>query len=191
MEPSMTNHGKRIGLAALLCLILAAGAGCTKDNAIKLTYALGQTPAPCSGEVVIFKFEDKRTKENLGRDGDGMPITALSDVADWVGWALYDELSAAGCNPKYRTTTVPEDGETVITGQVLDVSLNSTGTTTYAGKVSVRIEITRDGERVHIEKFTSEVEDVAITGYGSRTEILAEALRGMMAEAVPSIAESI
>lgn len=185
----MTNSRKLIGLAALLCLVLAAG--CAKDNAIKLTYALGPTASPCAGDVVIFKFEDKRPTQTLGTDGDGMPITVLSDVSDWVGWALYDELAAAGCHPKYRTATVPQNGETVITGEVLAVTLNSTGATTYAGKVSVKITISRNGELVHVEKFTSEVEDVAITGYGSRTEILAEALRGLMAEAVPAIATSL
>lgn len=187
----MLNHRKFIGLAALLCLLAAFGAGCATSNGVKLTYALGPTVAPCAGDVTIFKFEDKRKNDILGHDDDGMPITSLSDVSDWVGWALYDELVAAGCEPKYRTATVAPETDAVITGEVLELALNPSGTTTYTGKVSVSIKVKKGDTVVHSEKFTSEVEDVAIAGYGSRTEILAEALRALLAEAVPAIAGNI
>ena len=187
----MNTRKRTLALAGLLCLLLAFTAGCNKDNAIKLTYALGQTKAPCEGEIVIFKFEDKRATTTLGKEDDGQSITSLSDISDWVGWALYDELTAAGCEPKYRTSTVTPDTNVVITGEVLDVSLNPTGATTYAGKVSVKIVVTKEGKVIHSEKYTSEVEDVAMVGYGSRSEIMAEALRGLLAEAVPTIAGKI
>ena len=50
--------------------------------------------------MVVFKFEDKRPARVLGRDNDGAAITAVNDVADWVGWALFDELEKAGCQPQ-------------------------------------------------------------------------------------------
>lgn len=183
----MSKVTKNIALVGLICLLMGFAAGCSKDNAVKLTYALGDTRVPCAGDVVIFKFDDNRANTNLGKNSDGQPITSLSDVADWVGWALFDELTAAGCNPKYRTSTVAPEANVVITGEVLEVSLNPTGTTTYAGKVSVKIMVQKEGKTIHSEKFTSEVEDVAITGYGSRSDILAEALRGLLAEVVPTI----
>lgn len=174
----------------LLCLLLSMAA-CTKNNAVKLTYMLGPAATKCVGEVVVFKFEDKRSGNRLGKDDDGMFIDTLSDVADWVGWALFDELKAAGCDPKYRTSTITDDALPVVTGEVLDVSLNQTGTTTYVGKVAIRVVIEQNGEVVHSEKFSSEVQDVVMPGYASRSDLMAETLRALMAEVLPSVERNI
>jgi len=176
-------------LSALgLALILAAG--CAAGNAIKLKYALISTDTPCAGEITVFRFEDKRPASALGKTTDNETITSLSDVAEWVGWALFDELESAGCKPKYRTAITAPDDELVVTGQVLSLTLNQTGVTTYKGRVSVRIEVSRGGTTLHAEKYTSEVEDVVVPGYSSEADILAEALRGVMYEAIPAIAEA-
>lgn len=170
-----------------LLLIPVLFIGCSKSNAIKLTYALNTTDTPCVGKVVIFKFEDKRPKDELGRTDDNEVVSTLSDVADWVGWALFDEMESAGCEVKYRTTTVMPGDDLFVTGEVLEVTLNQTGVTTWAGKVSVRIVVTKGGETVHIQKYSSQVEDVVVPGYAKQSDILSEALRGVMLEAVPAI----
>jgi len=175
--------------AALSALLLVA-AGCAAGNAIKLKYSLISTDTPCSGEITVFRFEDKRPAFVLGKTTDRETITTLSDVAEWVGWALFDELENAGCKPRYRTTTVAPDDELVVTGQVLNLALNQTGVTTYKGRVSVRITVSRGGQTLHAEKYTSEVEDVVVPGYSSGADILSEALRGIMYEAIPAIAEA-
>ncbi len=187
----MPVHKKKICLLAILCLTLTMAVSCNKSNAVKLTYAIGQTTTPCSGELIVFKFADNRPAKSLGKDNNGAPISTLSDVADWVGWALFDELKAAGCEPKYRTSTVTPGDLPLITGEVLDLTLNQTGTTTYAGKVTVKIMVEKAGQMIHTEKYTSEVEDVVVPGYGSETDIMAEALRGLLTEAVPTICSKI
>ncbi|MCJ2165690.1 MULTISPECIES: hypothetical protein [unclassified Pseudodesulfovibrio] len=171
-----------------LCLMVFLLPGCAKSNAIKLSYALNSTDSPCVGNVVVFRFEDKRTVTNLGKTTDNSVITSLSDVADWVGWALFDELESAGCTAKYRTSTVMPEDDLLVTGEVLGVELNQTGVTTYKGKVSVRIMVTKGGETVHVQKYMSEVEDVVVPGYSTESDILADALRGVMLEAIPAIA---
>lgn len=178
------------GLAVLCCLVFAA-TGCNKGNAVKLTYALGQPQSACVGKVIVFKFADKRTKTSLGKDDAGVAITSLSDVADWIGWALFDELKAAGCEPKYRTSTMAPGETPVVTGEVLDVALNQTGTTTYSSKVSVKVILERPGKPAYSEKYSSEVEDVVLPGYATESDVMAEALRLLMAEIVPSIAAKI
>ena len=170
-----------------LCVALFFVSGCASNEAVKLTYALTGVPAGCQGEIVVLKFEDNRPETRLGRKSDNQPITTVSDVADWVSWALFDELEGAGCKPKYRTSTVMPGDAVLVTGEVLAVELNQTGTTTYAGKVSVKITVSRAGEIMHVEKYTSEVENVVVPGYSSESDIMAEALRGIMTEAVPSI----
>ncbi len=173
-----------IPLLMIMCLV----SGCAKGNSVKLGYALAGISVPCAGDVVVFKFEDKRSVTALGKDNDGVAITTVSDVADWVGWSLFDELKAIGCEPRYRTSTVAPGEAALVTGEVLAVELDQTGATTYAGKVSVRIMIQKGGKTVHVEKYVSEVEDVVVPGYSSMSDIMAEALRGVLTEAVPTIA---
>ncbi|BDQ33987.1 hypothetical protein [Pseudodesulfovibrio portus] len=172
--------------AALLCLLLLAVA-CTKSGGITLGYQAVGVPARCAADMVVFKFEDKRADKTLGRYNDGTAITAVSDVADWVGWALFDELEKVGCRPKYRTSTVTPGEAPMVTGEVLSLSLNQTGATTFEGKIAVRIMVVKAGQTLHIQKYSSQVEDVVLAGYGSEADIMQEALRGVMTEAVPAI----
>ena len=174
-----------------LLLALALLPACNGGNGVKLTYALGPTLSSCNGDVVVFKFKDERPGNRLGKDSGGRVIDTLSNVPDWVGWALFDELEAAGCKAKYRTSTMPTDDEPVVTGEILDVGLDQTGTTTYRGKISVRVVISRSGKTVHSEKFSSEVEDVVLPGYGSQSDLMAEVLRTLMAEVVPMVCKNI
>lgn len=182
----MKTYMKRLAFPVLALALLTAG--CAAGNAIKLKYALISTDSPCAGEITVFRFEDKRPAVALGKTSDNQTITSLSDVAEWVGWALFDELENAGCKPKYRTATLTPDDNPVVTGEVLELTLNQTGVTTYKGRVAVRIKVLRGGETVHVEKYISEVEDVVVPGYSSEADILAEALRGVMYEAIPAIA---
>ncbi|WP_419785976.1 hypothetical protein [Pseudodesulfovibrio sp.] len=175
---------------ALLLLGLIAACAASGDM-VKLTYALGPAPMGCRGKAVVYKFTDDRPSTRLGRNNSGLSVESLSNVSDWVGWALFDELKSAGCDVKYRTSTLPEDDTPVITGEVLALDLNQTGTTTWKGNVAVRIKVKRDGKVVRSEKFASEVEDVVLPGYGTKSEILAEALRGLMSEAVPSVCNQL
>ncbi|WP_272700957.1 hypothetical protein [Desulfovibrio sp. Fe33] len=182
----MKTYMKWLPLAALALALLTGG--CAAGNAIKLKYALISTDSPCSGEVTVFRFEDKRPATVLGKTADKEAITTLSDVADWVGWALFDELENAGCKARYRATALTPADDLVVTGEVLDLALDQTGMTTYKGRVSVRIVVSRSGNIVHSEKYTSEVENVVVPGYSTEADILAEALRGVMYEAIPAIA---
>lgn len=181
----------RYVVLASLLLLLAFGAGCMKNNAVKLTYALGPVQTSCLGDVIVFKFDDKRASTRLGKDSNGAAIDSLSDASDWVGWALFEELKAAGCSPKYRTSTVSPGETPLITGEVLEIALNQTGAATYKAKVALRVILEKPGTQPYAEKFTGEVEDVVLPGYGSESDLLAEALRSVLAEVVASFAKRI
>jgi len=172
--------------AALSGLLLLAAA-CARPGGITLGYQAVGVPARCAADMVVFKFEDKRPSKTLGRYNDGTAVTAVTDVADWVGWALFDELEKAGCQPRYRTSTVTPGEAPMVTGEVLSLSLNQTGATTFEGKIAVRIMVVRAGKTLHVQKYASQVEDVVLAGYGSEADIMQEVLRGVMTEAVPVI----
>lgn len=182
---------KRTILLITLLLLPILTMGCARSNAIKLTYKTMEEPARCPGEVVVFRFTDQReNKERLGWHQNGNPIMAKSDVVDWIGWSIFDELMAAGADAKYRTTTVSGD-ETVVTGEILEVKLDQTGKTTFKGRVGLNIRVQKKGKDVHVERFISEVEDVALPGYGTQSDILAAALQGAIATALPVICENL
>jgi len=182
---------KRTGLLLALLLLPVLMAGCLRGNAINLTYKNMETPATCPGKAIIYRFTDQREyKEQLGWHQNGNPIVAKSDVVDWVGWSLFDELTAAGCDVKYRTTTVSPD-ETVVTGEILEVKLDQTGKTTFRGRIALNIRVQKGSKDVHVEKFISEVEDAALPGYGTQSDILAATLQGAIATALPVICENL
>ncbi|MDD3311294.1 hypothetical protein [Pseudodesulfovibrio sp.] len=187
----MQNMPKYLTPLLPLLLLLGLLPACAGGNAVKLTYALGPTPAPCRSKAVIYKFEDQRPGSRLGRDSSGRTIESLSNVPDWVGWALFDELRSAGCDVKYRTSTLPEDNTPVVTGEVLELGLNQTGATTWKGNITVRILVKRDGKIVHSEKLASEVENVVLPGYGTQSDLLAETLRTLMTEVVPAVCKQL
>jgi hypothetical protein len=182
---------KRTALLLALCLLPALMTGCLRSNTVKLTYKTAEMPITCPGNAVVYKFEDQRKmKDQLGWHQDGKPVLANSDVGGWIGWAVFDELMAAGCETKYRTTIVPTD-VAIVTGEVLEVALNQTGKTTFRARVALNIRVQKDGKDVYVEKFISEVEDIAMPGYGSQSDILAAALKGAIETALPVICENL
>lgn len=175
--------------AFVLTLLLMVVAGCANSNVVRLNYALGSAHAPCTGDVVVFKFQDKRATGILGKNTDGRTLTTQTDVADWVGWAVFEEVQAAGIKTRYRTTDMSLGDGTVLTGEVLEVALNQTGHTTYAGRIAIRVILKQGGTVVHQEKLVSEVEDVVLPSYATQSDIMAETLRGVTAEVVSMVCE--
>lgn len=172
----------------VLCVCLLA-TGCA-TNTISLTYgAPGLVSPQCVGDVTVLAFGDKRAAQELGRDQDNKPFRTDSDVSEWMGWALFDELTTAGCTPKYRTTWDTANQGKTVTGEITQVSLNQTGTSQYRAVMKMTATIFRDGEKVHTRNITSEVERVVLPGVHDKNEPLAEALKGVMEELIPVIIE--
>lgn len=175
-------------LAAIVASSLLVLSGCSRKTVIPLNYSL-VTPAggQCLGKVAVLTFKDARAQQSLGRDGDGYALTPATDVADWVGWSLYEELNAAGCEVEYRGVREGLAADMVVTGEVLDVRLIPMGKTVWKGMVKVHIMSEKDGIVSPGETFVSEVEKPIIFGVSSREEVLAEALQGVMEQIVPAV----
>ncbi len=181
------NKKKRLTQLILVSACFVLLAACTPKTMVPLNYAL-TTPAvgACTQPTSVLVFKDARQSRSIGRDGDGNLLQPGSDVADWVGWSLYEELNAAGCNVKYRSMR-QADGLPVVTGEVLDVRMMSTGTTTWKGIVKIRVAVERNGKSEAGETFIGEVEKPIIFGVNSREEVLTEALQGVMEQVVPKV----
>lgn len=170
---------------AIVVLCLVALGACSSKTIVPLQYSL-VTPAAgsCAEPVTVLVFQDGRGDQSIGRDGDGNRLQAGSDVADWVGWAAYEQLNAAGCSVQYRSVRPPKGGA-LVTGDVLDVRLVPSGTTTWKALVKVRLIVERHGKKIPAETFVAEVEKPVIFGVVSREDLLNEALQGVMEQLVP------
>lgn len=177
-------------LAVLALFLLAFAAGCTPKTVVPLNYAvLGNMPGSCNGNVMVVAFKDVRKQASIGRDGDGYVLNPGSDVADWVGWSLYEELRAAGCETSYHGTREGFSARTVVSGEVLDVKISPMGKTVWKGMVKARMTTEVDGKAYPGETFVSEVEKPIIFGVSSREEVLTEALQGVLEQMVPRVLE--
>lgn len=180
---------KLLRIIVVVCLVFSAFAflgGCADKTVIPLNYAL-ITPSgqSCGGSTAVLKFADARTSRSLGRDGDGRLLQPATDVADWVSWSLYEELSVLGCDVKYHGVRDGLDEQTIVLGKVVDVRLMPLGKTVWKGVVKVSMAVERDGAVGPWETYISEVEKPVIFGVSTREEVLTEALQGVMEQMIP------
>lgn len=170
-------------LLLILMLVFAVGCGSAK---VRLNYVLGAPMGKeCSGSVMVLKFKDARGNDSLGADSDGKPVLTDDDVAEWASWALYEELGNAGCDVKYHEKREGFMADTIVSGEVNAASIKEVNTTVWRGSVRVTVTVEHGGNAV-VQTFTSEVQDTTVMS-SSRQEIMAEALRGVLAEIVPMV----
>ncbi|WP_147819749.1 hypothetical protein [Salidesulfovibrio onnuriiensis] len=171
------------------CLVAFLGAavlaGCAANTVVPLNYSLVASPGQaCRGPMTVLKFKDAREQRSLGRDADGNLLRPATDVADWVGWSLYEELSALSCPVEYHGIRKDEGARTILSGEVVDVRLMPMGKTVWKAKVSVLLNVEREGKVIVARTFSAEREKPIIFGVSSREEVLTEALQGVMEQMV-------
>ncbi|KAB1441678.1 hypothetical protein [Pseudodesulfovibrio senegalensis] len=180
-------NNKRYFVSIVLGAAFLLLAACSPKTVVPLNYALVTANAgSCGNPINVLVFKDMRESRSIGRDSNGNLLQPGSDVADWVGWSLYEELNAAGCNVKYRSMR-QTDNVPVVTGEVLDVRMTPTGNTTWKGVVKIHVAVEREGVADPGETFMSEVEKPVVFGVSSREDILSEALQGIMEQVVPKV----
>lgn len=177
-------------------MAFAALSGCAPTGTVPLTYApLHVLDAkPGTGSVSVIKFTDETEKglggkSRLGRTSEGLDFFADSSLAEWVSWAVYDELKEAGINVEYHPAAGEYGTDFDISGQVQSLKLDQTSSTDYEGSMRVRLVIESKGNHVHSEKFYSEVTKVVFPSKDAPREIVMEVLQGIMTELVPVVAD--
>ncbi len=188
----MNMHFRLSGAAFLI--IMALVAGCAPSATVPLTYdTLHVLDAGSSaGSVSVIKFMDETEKgiggkAVLGRTSEGQDFFAESSLAEWVSWAVYDELKASGLRVEYHPAPGEYGTDFDISGQVQSLKLDQTSSTDYKGSMRVRLVIESRGSHVHSEKFYSEVTKVVFPSKDAPRDIVKEILQGIMTELVPVV----
>lgn len=177
-----------LSLAALLCLAPLLLTGCA-GRVVPLEYFAAQvTPPRCSVPVAVLKMTDARSTTALGTNKDGQSFLADPSVpvADWVSYALYQELKANGCQAQYHT--LPQDLEgTVITGEVQEVNLTQKDATSYKCSIKMRLKILKNGKEVMIQQFGGEIDKVYVPSSDNPKKTLTECLQVLMGEVMDTL----
>jgi hypothetical protein len=175
-----------MGLAAFL-------AGCSANSVVPLRYqpstSGGQT---CTQTITLLPFVDKRENTiTIGSLGEGKNFYPENDVAEWVGWAMFEELKARGCDVRFR-----EKADTsalkgyVVSGSFDTVSVN-TGTAMMAkAKLRVRVKVEKDGQFVVEQIYSGERENLGLTYVDAAQKVLASTLQYILQDAATDVVKA-
>ncbi|GAB6127404.1 YajG family lipoprotein [Humidesulfovibrio idahonensis] len=176
-----------MGLAAIL-------AGCSANSVVPLRYQPSTSAGAqvCTQTITLLPFADKRTDTiTIGSLGEGKNFYAENDVAEWVGWAMFEELKARGCDVKFR-----EKADTsalkgyVVSGSFDTVSVN-TGTAMMAkAKLRVRVKVEKDGQFVVEQIYSGERENLGLTYVDAAQKVLASTLQYILQDAATDVVKA-
>lgn len=187
----MKRFHMRLGLV-VLALSLAASA-CSRPTVVPLTYPTELGTAPwCRWDMTITGFSDVRAPGKvLGDQGDGMVYRTGGSVSDWVARAFFDELKNRGCGCTYQPDLASAGTGYAIGGKVLSLRLDKVGFNQWKAMVQVLVILTRDGQAIYAETYTSEREEPFVIARDAEQKILARTLQGLVSDAVCKLVETM
>ncbi|MBI5520121.1 MAG: hypothetical protein HY916_08675 [Desulfovibrio sp.] len=184
---------KKLSVLGLLAG-LALFAGCSANTVVPLRYQPSVQPgAPtCSQTISLVPFADKRADTiTIGSLGEGKRFYAENDVAEWVSWAMFEELKARGCDVKYRekTDAAPQKGYTV-SGSFDTVSVDSGATLMAKAKLRIRVKVEKDGQFVVEQIYTGERENLGLTYVDAAQKVLSSTLQYLLQDAATDVVKA-
>ncbi len=179
-----------IGLLAALSVLAA----CSANTVVPLRY---QPSAPqgvpaCSQSITLLPFLDKRADTiTIGDLGEGKRFYAETDVAEWVSWAMFEELKARGCNVKYHDAAgVPPRQGYVVSGSFDTVNVE-TGTAVMAkAKLRVRVKVEKDGQFLIEQIYSGERENLGLSNVDAAQKVLASTLQYLLQDAATDVVKA-
>ncbi|MDR3640447.1 MAG: hypothetical protein P4L39_03910 [Humidesulfovibrio sp.] len=186
-----------IGTLRKLILVMGLAvimAGCSANTVVPLRYQPSTPPAgqACAQAITLLPFADKRADTiTIGTLGEGKNFYAENDVAEWVSWAMFEELKARGCDVKFREKT---DGTTpkgyTVSGSFDTVSVN-TGTALMAkAKLRLRVKVEKDGQLVVEQIYSGERENFGLTYVDAAQKVLASTLQYILQDAATDVVKA-
>lgn len=180
----------------LLIILSAALCACSITTTVPLVYPKPDArPPSCTQELTVVNFDDLRAGPQyadgtyLGINADNESIRSDIPVAEWVSWAVFEEISARGCQVRHRSTASGVDG-LVLSGEIETLSLNEANPASYDAAIGIMFHLDRGDERVWSQKFSIQVEQTVFPGHEKARVIMTESLQDLMRDAVPALLEA-
>jgi len=191
--PLMQSARKKVTIVGLLCA-LALLAACAANTVVPLRYqpSAPQGAPSCTQTITLLPFVDKRADTiTLGSLGEGKRFYAENDVAEWVSWAMFEELKARGCTVKYRETAgAPAHQGYVVSGSFDTVNVE-TGTALMAkARLRLRVKVEKDGQFVVEQIYTGERENLGMSTVDAAQKVLSSTLQYLLQDAATDVVKA-
>lgn len=191
--PLMQSVRKKVTIVGLLCA-LALLAACAANTVVPLRYqpSAPQGAPSCTQTITLLPFVDKRADTiTLGSLGEGKRFYAENDVAEWVSWAMFEELKARGCTVKYRETAgAPAHQGYVVSGSFDTVNVE-TGTALMAkARLRLRVKVEKDGQFVVEQIYTGERENLGMSTVDAAQKVLSSTLQYLLQDAATDVVKA-
>lgn len=178
----------------LLLLLCAALFGCASNTVVPLRYqASAPEGAPsCAQAITLTPLVDKRADTiTIGTLSEGKRFYAENDVAEWMGWALFEELKSRGCNVKYREKTEAHaPAGFVVSGSFDNVNLEAGSALMVKAKLRLRVKLEKDGQFIFEQIYTGERENIGLTYVDAAQKVLGSTLQYLLKDAATDVVKA-
>ena len=179
-----------LGLVAAMAFLAA----CSANTVVPLRY---QPSAPqgvptCTQSVTLLPFADKRADTiTLGSLGEGKRFYAENDVAEWVSWAMFEELKARGCDVKYREKSDAGTGKGYVVSGSFDTINVESGTALMAkASLRLRVKVEKDGKFIIEQIYSGERENLGLTNVDAAQMVLSSTLQYLLQDAASDVVKA-
>lgn len=184
---------KRLNLLPALAALALAGlmAGCSANTVVPLRYqpSTPQGGMACAQSFTLLPFADKRADtQTIGELPDGKRFYAENDPAEWVGWAMFEELKARGCEVKYREKADGAAPKGYVVSGSFDTLNVDAGTAMMAkAKLRLRVKLEKDGQQVIEQIYSGERENLGLTRMDAAQKVLSATLQYLLQDAATDV----
>lgn len=179
-----------IGLLA----VVAALAACSANTVVPLRYqpSAPEGLAACTQTITLLPFLDKRADTiTIGDLGEGKRFYAETDVAEWVSWAMFEELKARGCNVRYHDKAGTPVGQGYVVSGSFDTVNVETGAALMAkAMIRVRVKVEKDGQHLVEQIYTGERENLGLSSVDAAQKVLSTTLQYLLQDAATDVVKA-
>ncbi|MBU1230152.1 MAG: hypothetical protein KKA55_10325 [Proteobacteria bacterium] len=181
--------------AALFVLALSlVSAACATNTVVPLRY---HASTPLAGQLssqsfTIVPFVDKRADTlTIGTLSEGKHFYAESDPAEWVSWAMFEELKARGCAVSYREKqdATPLKGY-VVSGSFDRLLVERAPNLMVKADLRLNVRLEKDGQFITEQIYSGSREDLGMTAVQAAQGVLASTLQYLLQDAATHVVKA-
>jgi len=174
--------------------LVAALAGCSANTVVPLRYQPSTPPGgqTCTQTITLLPFADKRADTiTIGSRGEGKNFYAENDVAEWVSWAMFEELKARGCDVKFHEKAEASKPKGYsVSGSFDTVNVNAGTALMAKATLRVRVKVEKDGQFVVEQIYSGERENLGLTYVDAAQKVLASTLQYILQDAATDVVKA-
>lgn len=181
--------------AVVLVLALSlVSVACANNTVVPLRYQPSALLAGqvCTQSFTLLPFADKRIDTlTIGTLGEGKHFYAENDPAEWVSWAMFEELKAHGCTVSFREKqdAAPSKGY-VVSGSFDTLNVARGASLMVKADLRLNVKLERDGQFIVEQVYSGSREDIGVTAVQAAQGVLASTLQYLLQDAATAVVKA-